>query len=93
MENRCLTPQIIYCVNVSNNKDNDSKFYYGLTESHLRRDMVTTRDLSDMSGTEMTLNCRNISGILHVLIKFQPSNGALSEKYTETQNHISVSYV
>ena len=32
MENRCLTPQIIYCVNVSNNKDNDSKFYYGLTE-------------------------------------------------------------
>ena len=28
-----------------------------------------------MSGTKMTLNCQNISGILQVLIKFQPSNG------------------
>ena len=46
--------------------------------------MVTTRGLSDMSGTKMTVNCRNISRILQVLIKFQPSNGALSEKHTET---------
>ena len=40
-----------------------------------------------------TKNCRNISGILQVLIKFKPSNGALSEIYTEAQNQISVSYV
>ena len=45
-----------------------------------------------MSNTKMTLKCRNISGILQELIKFQPSDGALSEKYTETQNQISVSY-
>ena len=32
----------------------------------------------------MTLNCQNISGIFQVLLKFQPSNGALSEKYMET---------
>ena len=40
-----------------------------------------------------TKNCRNISGILQVLIKLKPSNGALSEIYTEAQNQISVSYV
>ena len=46
-----------------------------------------------MSNTKMTLNCRNISGILQVLLKFQPSSGTLSEKYTEMQNQISVTYV
>ena len=46
-----------------------------------------------MSGTKMTLNCQNISGILQVLIKFLPSNGALSEKYTETQIQISLTSV
>ena len=56
-------------------------------------DMVTTRGLSNMSGTKMTLNCQNITGMLQVLIKFQPSNGPLSEKYTVTQNQISVSYI
>ena len=68
-------------------------FIMSWQKHHLIRDMVTTKDLSYMSNTKMTLNCRNISGILQVLIKFQPSNGALSEKYTETQNQISVSYV
>ena len=67
-------------------------FIMAWQKHHLRRDMVTTRGLSDMSGTKMTLNCRNISGILQVLIKLQPSNGALSEKYTKTRNQISVSY-
>ena len=43
-----------------------------------------------MRNTKMALKCRNISGILQVLIKLQPSNG---EKYTETQNQISASYV
>ena len=47
--------------------------------------MVITRGLSNMRGTEMTLNCQNISRILQVLIKFQPSNGVFSGKYTETQ--------
>ena len=55
--------------------------------------MVITRGLSDMSGTKMTLNYPYISGILQVLINFQLSNGALSEKYTETQNQFSVRYV
>ena len=55
--------------------------------------MVTTKGLPGMNGTKMTLNCRNTSGILQVLTKFQPSNGALSKEYTETQNQISVNYV
>ena len=80
MENQCLTPQIVYHANVSNNKDNETKFCYVITENHLRRDMLTTRGLSYMSNRKMTLNCRNISGILQVLIKLQPSNGALSVK-------------
>ena len=68
-------------------------FIMSWQKHHLIRDMVTTKGLSYMSNTKMALNCRNISGILQVLIKFQPSNGALSEKYTETQNQISVSSV
>ena len=33
MENRCLIPQIVHHADVSNNKDNDTKFYYVLTET------------------------------------------------------------
>ena len=55
--------------------------------------MEITTGLSYMSNTKMTLNCQKISGILQVLIKFLPSTGVLSEKYTETENQISVSYI
>ena len=37
MENQCLTPQIVYRANVSNSKDNETKFYYGLTETFKKR--------------------------------------------------------
>ena len=41
MENQCLTPQIVYRADVSNNKDNNNNnnniiFYYGLTETSLK---------------------------------------------------------
>ena len=36
MENQCLTPQIVYRANASNNKDNETKFYYGLTEASFK---------------------------------------------------------
>ena len=71
----------------------NQSFIMTCQENNLRRDMVITRGLSDMSGTKMTLNYPYISGILQVLINFQLSNGALSEKYTETQNQFSVRYV
>ena len=45
-------------------------FIMAWQKHHLRRDMVTTRGLSYMSNTKMTLNCQNISGILQILIKF-----------------------
>ena len=35
-ENQCLIPQIVYCAEVSNNKDNETKFYYGLTETSFK---------------------------------------------------------
>ena len=31
MENQCLTPQIVYRADISNDKDNETKFYYSLT--------------------------------------------------------------
>ena len=37
MENQCLTPQIVYPADVSNNKDNETKFYYGLTETSFKK--------------------------------------------------------
>ena len=37
MENQCLTQQIVYRADVSNNKDNETKFYYGLTETSLKK--------------------------------------------------------
>ena len=32
----CLTPNIIYRADVSNNKDSETKFYYGLTETSFK---------------------------------------------------------
>ena len=93
MENKCLTPQVVYCTDVSNNKDNETKFYYGLTETSFKK-RYTNLKRSFMHEQHKTYTeLSNISGILQVVIKFQQSNGALSEKYTETQNQISVSYV
>ena len=37
MENQCLTQQIVYRAYVSNNKDNETKFYYGLTEKSFKK--------------------------------------------------------
>ena len=37
VENLCLTPKIFYRVDVSNNKDNKTKFYYGLTEASFKK--------------------------------------------------------
>ena len=37
MENQCLTQQIVYRADVSNNKDNETKFYYGLTETSFKK--------------------------------------------------------
>ena len=37
MENQRLTPQIVYHANVSNNKDNERKFYYVVTETFKKR--------------------------------------------------------
>ena len=36
MKNQCLTPQIVYRTDVSNNKHNETKFYYGLTETSFK---------------------------------------------------------
>ena len=55
MENQFLTPQIVYRANDSNNKDNETKFYYGLTETSFKK---------GYGNHKMTLNCRNISEIL-----------------------------
>ena len=93
IENQCLTPQIVYRTDVSNNKDNETKFYYGLTETSFKKRYGNHKRSSIHEQHKVTLNCQNISRILQVLIKFQPSNGALSEKYMEAQNQISVSYV
>ena len=37
MENQCLTPKVIYRADVSNNKDNETKFYYVLTETSFNK--------------------------------------------------------
>ena len=36
MENKCLTPQTVYRTHVSNNKDDETQFYYGLTETSFK---------------------------------------------------------
>ena len=37
MENKCLTPQTVYHAYVSNNKDDETQFYCGLTEALFKR--------------------------------------------------------
>ena len=36
LDNKCKTPKIIYQADVSNNVDNETKFYYGLTETSFK---------------------------------------------------------
>ena len=93
MENKCLTPQVVYRTDVSNNKVNETKFYYGLTETSFKKRYTNLKRSFMHEQHKNYTELSNISGILQVVIKFQQSNGALSKKYTETQNQISVSYV
>ena len=37
MENQCLAAQIVYRIDVSNNKDNETNFHYGLTETSVKK--------------------------------------------------------
>ena len=36
MENQCLTPQLVYHADVSNNKDNETRFYHDLPEKSFK---------------------------------------------------------
>ena len=36
LETQCLTSQIVYCADVSKNKDNETTFYYGLTQTSFK---------------------------------------------------------
>ena len=36
LENQCLTSQIVHCADVSKNKDNETTFYYGLTQASFK---------------------------------------------------------
>ena len=36
LEEKCLTPKVIYQADVTNDVDGEYKFYYGLTESSLK---------------------------------------------------------
>ena len=46
LQNQCLTPKIIYQADVENDINNDSKFYFGLTETPFKEQFANhSRDL------------------------------------------------
>ena len=93
MENQYLTPLIVYCANVSNNKDNETNFYYGLTNTSFKERYGSHKRSFRHGRYKNDTELSKYIWDLTVLIRLQPLNTVLFGKYTETQNKTSARYV
>ena len=71
MENQCLTPQIVYRADVSNKKDNEMKFHYGLTETSFKKRYGNHKrsfiDEQRKNDTELSKYVWDLTGVHKVL--------------------------
>ena len=77
LDNKCKTPKIIYRTDVSNNVDNETKFFMDLLKLHSKKDMVTIKSHLNMKNISMKQNCQNIFGIYMSKINHFPLCEAL----------------
>ena len=62
LQNKCLTPKVIYQANVTNNSNNDENFYRGLAETPFKIVFETIRKNLNIRSITRTQNCPNTSG-------------------------------
>ena len=93
LNNKCQMSRIVYRADVSNNVDTETKFYYGLTDTTLRRDIITIKNLLDMKDTVTIPNCLNIFGSYMSKEKNIKLSGVLFERLIVVLVLIFASYV
>ena len=62
LEEKCLTPKVIYHADVANDVDDKYKFYYGLTETSFKEKLETIPNRLIIDDTKTKQNCLNLSG-------------------------------
>ena len=62
LEEKCLTPKVIYQADATNDVDDDYKFYYGLTETSLKERFRNQPNRLIIDNTKTKQNCLNTSG-------------------------------
>ena len=63
LQNQCLTPKIIYRADNENDINSGTKFYFGLTKTPLKKDLVIILEILSIKPTLEALDFPNIFGI------------------------------
>ena len=61
LQNKCLTPKIVYCANVENDINDENIFYFGVSET-LFKERFRNHKKEFNYITEIAPNCTNTSG-------------------------------
>ena len=59
LEEKCLTPKVVYQADVTNDVDDEYKFYYGLTKTSFKESLQTIPDRLIIDNTKTKQNCLN----------------------------------
>ena len=62
LDNKCLTSQLIYQADVTNNLGDEYKYYLGLATKLLKNDIPTTKVCLIMKIVKTVQNCQNMFG-------------------------------
>ena len=63
LQNKCLTPNIVYQADITNNVDDERRVYLGLSETPLKTDIVIMLGILTMRYTTTRQNFPNMCGI------------------------------
>ena len=75
LDNKCLTSQLIYQADVTNNLGDEYKYYLGLATKLLKNDIPTTKVCLIMKIVKTVQNCQNMFGHWEKITKYHQLNG------------------
>ena len=62
LQNKCLTPKIVYRADIENNINYGKIFYFGVSETPFKKHFRNHKKNLIMPNTEIASNCPNLSG-------------------------------
>ena len=77
LQNKCLTPKILYRADVKDLRNDEKSFTLELEKHHLSNVLVTTSQTSNTPNTEIALSYQSMYGNSKMLIYHQFLNEAL----------------